>query len=523
MARPSRAACLLVATLVASARANAGHAWMPADEYARLHGAAADDPRLRGAAADDPIDADLRRSVAQFAPRTTVQETSALLARLMQPDLRDNAVFVLGGKVFATRRFLRQGEKNQGLCVTLRSAVKRGPLPNVAFAHLSGATGGDADHHFLKGEENGVPTTVIAKRGGYAQRGILLPNPYFGAGRVGTGGDLDRWQSQTTALRRAAAKRAFSKRIPRVFWRGTCDNHEGLPSLVGRRVPTPARRRLVDTEKRPRRRLMDTEKRRRKTCSQENGNRARLLAASLTLARPDVFDAKCNHLAPPKNFTCREGAARAELEAAYASVSSKPRAAMDTRWVAPEDYADFRYVLNLPGQTSGSYSRNLNHLWATGGVVLLWDEPIVEWYYPLLETGVTHLVVNRSTAKKVIKRLETNKKEYKRLAAGAARIADYVMSAGGMANYFDHVLEAVRRHLRYDLVLDDRRALLELLERKWSKEASGESGPGACDRLVEFKVTSRTLRMRHPTGPAREVWDVVERRRNICETLRGMK
>jgi len=157
------------------------------------------------------------------------------------------------------------------------------------------------------------------------------------------------------------------------------------------------------------------------------------------------------------------------------------------------------------------YSRNLNHLWATGGVVLLWDEPIVEWYYPLLQTGVTHLVVNRSTAAAVVDRLEANPAEYKRLAAGAARIANYVMSAEGMANYLDHVLEAVRRHVRYDLVLDDRRALLELLE-SW----------GACKRLVEWKVTSRKVEMKRPSGPERKVWDVVQKARNICETLRGM-
>ena len=44
-------------------------------------------------------------------------------------------------------------------------------------------------------------------------------------------------------------------------------------------------------------------------------------------------------------------------------------AVKDSRWVEPEDYARYKYVLNLPGQTSGSYSRNLNHLWAVGACV----------------------------------------------------------------------------------------------------------------------------------------------------------
>ena len=41
-------------------------------------------------------------------------------------------------------------------------------------------------------------------------------------------------------------------------------------------------------------------------------------------------------------------------------------AIVDTAWVEPEAYATHRYLLNLPGETSGSYSRNLNHLWARG-------------------------------------------------------------------------------------------------------------------------------------------------------------
>ena len=43
--------------------------------------------------------------------------------------------------------------------------------------------------------------------------------------------------------------------------------------------------------------------------------------------------------------------------------------------------------------------RNLNHLWATRAVVLLWDSEIVEWYYPALEAGRTHLALNRSTCR----------------------------------------------------------------------------------------------------------------------------
>ena len=99
----------------------------------------------------------------------------------------------------------------------------------------------------------------------------------------------------------------------------------------------------------------------------------RLLGAALTLQRPDLFDVKCSYLAPPSNFTCAQTEVgthhRLELEEARRLVLLSPRAVKDSRWVEPEDYARYKYVLNLPGQTSGSYSRNLNHLWAVGACV----------------------------------------------------------------------------------------------------------------------------------------------------------
>ena len=106
----------------------------------------------------------------------------------------------------------------------------------------------------------------------------------------------------------------------------------------------------------------------------EAGNRARLLAASLTVARPDAFDVKCSRLDPPKNFSCiherdlrfahaawwGKPQSAAELIAARDAVLGHRDQATDASWSQPEDYVKQRFVLNLPGQTTGSYSRNLN-------------------------------------------------------------------------------------------------------------------------------------------------------------------
>ena len=82
----------------------------------------------------------------------------------------------------------------------------------------------------------------------------------------------------------------------------------------------------------------------------------------------------------------------------------------------------YKYVLNLPGKTDGSYSRNLNHLWAVGSAVLLWDGPVVEWLYPALKHGETHASVSRSSAKAVVDDLESHPMKYKKLVEGAARV-----------------------------------------------------------------------------------------------------
>ena len=76
---------------------------------------------------------------------------------------------------------------------------------------------------------------------------------------------------------------------------------------------------------------------------------------------------KCSRSAPPSDFSCVSGQERWEHDQARSSVVRNPAKVLDDKWVEPEDYARYQYLLNLPGETSGSYSRNLNHL-RGGGV-----------------------------------------------------------------------------------------------------------------------------------------------------------
>ena len=155
------------------------------------------------------------------------------------------------------------------------------------------------------------------------------------------------------------------------------------------------------------------------------------------------------------------------------------------------------------GQTGGSYSRNLNHLWATGAIVLLWDTPIVEWYYPGLTPGATHLVVNAASAPEALDKANADPDALEALRAGAQKVDDEHVCASCLADYFRRVFDAIRERVSYHLVLDDSSTVLRLAESE-----------GACDAFYEAVVVRRV--------ESEGVYhDRVRRGCNLCAALRG--
>ena len=329
--------------------------WSPADEFARLH---------EGHNVTERVEAELNRSLQFFTAPRSPEETHERLAEMLSSrarvsstssrispkqvevrggggEIRDYAVLVLWGEVFMARPYVSR-EKGAGHGVLLRTAWQRRSYGNVAFLHLEHESGGDGN--CLGGRAERWPTTVIAKRKGYKQCGILVPNPYFGSGGLdGTCGILDRWAAKAEEVIAKAKKRPLTTRTAKAFWRGDCRLHGKKP------------------------------------CIHEHGNQLRMLGVSLTARRPDLFDARCrvhrSPYRPPQDFSCAADAD--ELEDARRDVLKKPPTTQHV--AATKDFSQWRYVLNLPGRTTGSYSRNLNHLWASRSVVLLWDTKVVEW------------------------------------------------------------------------------------------------------------------------------------------------
>ena len=80
--------------------------------------------------------------------------------------------------------------------------------------------------------------------------------------------------------------------------------------------------------------------------------------------------------------------------------------------------------------------------------MLLWDASFVEWYYPALASGATHVAINRSTGIATMERLEANPAEFSKLVAGAKAIAELHTCPHCLASHWKDVFEAMRRRPR---------------------------------------------------------------------------
>jgi hypothetical protein len=224
---------------------------------------------------------------------------------------------VLEGRAYVSERFAgrdltQTGAKNQHHLAFL-STMHR-PCPNSAYNFYEAATGHvkglsrNQESHFL-------PPLVMAKRDGYDMLGLLVPNPYFAERRNA----LEWWARCLEKIYARVAQRPFESRIPRVFWRGVIRNHD----LEG-------------------------------GCVLEAGNEARLQATTLSYAYPDAVDVKCTTVndCEVAKEPC-PGRPRDEHEIATAANHSLISAGAHTD---RENYTMYKYVLNLPGSTSGSYA-----------------------------------------------------------------------------------------------------------------------------------------------------------------------
>ncbi|KAJ1451275.1 hypothetical protein M885DRAFT_620972 [Pelagophyceae sp. CCMP2097] len=355
----------------------------------------------------------MRRSVDAY-PRIVGREgVERYLAALLEHD--DHLVVVLDQSVFVTKRFL-VATKHRKHAMLLKSAAKYVKLPNMAYLFDRDSTGESLNEAISAAQPGaqGLPVAVISKRQGHATPGILVPNPFFAAG------NLTDWGAFAAGLRRCAAAAPWAGRDARLFWRGNIGNHGPL-------------------------------------CGREGGNYARLAAMSLTLEDATRFDVRCAKCHPRDDLVhpCPAHAYDAQMRQLARDNCSAIR---DGAWWDPKDYARSKFVLNLPGTTSGGYSRNLNHLWSLGAVVVLWACRVAEWYYPALRDGETHVTVDKANASETLDSLGGDARWTASLTANAKRVYDDLLCPQCQADYMRAFGAAIRDRFELALVLDDARA-----------------------------------------------------------------
>ncbi|KAJ1459043.1 hypothetical protein M885DRAFT_76304 [Pelagophyceae sp. CCMP2097] len=381
----------------------------------------------QGRTPHDMIFLELKRSLSIYKQLSGVGEVSDFVRRIV--GIPYMSVMILDNRLIVDRRMLHI-KKGLHHVEFVKSIMERGPLPNIVYQFEANADGIQSDDQLFR---EGCPTPkafpaasdvrvkpksrikqkvveplpkiVIAKRYGYDQCGLLMPNCYFDA--------IGKWDKLSKEIIAATKRIKFEDRDSRVFWRGTI--------------------------------------REQSDCADDTGNFARLQAVSLSAAHPDTFDVKCTSCQPrdEKKRACAALPYDADMRRAMGRGN---RSAISGEHVDKTTFGNYRYQLNLPGSVSGSYSRNLNHLWMLGSAVVLWDAPYVEWYYPALKDGVTHVTVNKSDAFSVVRGL--SEARTLKLAAEAARVHREFLSAGALAAYWRELVRQYRDHFGLAAVVD---------------------------------------------------------------------
>lgn len=232
------------------------------------------------------------------------------------------------------------------------------------------------------------PVLAIARKFKEADGGILVPNPYFEGVR--------KWATLSDIFFTEAAANPWAARDEHLFWRGVVDWN-----------------------------------------SSADGKRERSECASLSDRSPEFFDVKA--------------VSRLLLSAR----DPKEHVAVKS-FVPPADYCHWKYLVNLPGRTSGSYSRNLNHLWTTGSVVMQWESNpgkgpnFEEWYYPGLESNVTHVEAGSHNAETMVKYLREHDEMAQQIRSAGAAVYDNFICPCCIASHFVNVFRQLGEKMTFE-------------------------------------------------------------------------
>ena len=328
-------------------------------------------------------------------------------------------VFVdAGGRGSCTQKCALFLDQFLSMLAARRRCGAAADLPAAAFFFREHSAGCAADDARCAAS----PTLVIAKVADAAP-GIMAPNPYFGT--------FPAWEARAARVREAAARPA-AERTRKVFWRGSARPSEDA-NATGCAAPLE-----VDGHASP-------------------GLEVRMAALSLALRYPETFDVAAVFKHEKTRALHRRqlvdwlrcDAARRGFPGSDARDAFAPGAArlLAAGRVEPSEFPAYAVLASLPGDTHGSFSQHLNHLWAAGSAVLLWrwaeSRPLYsEWYYAGLKDGATHVEVRRAGAAvlDVADRLLGDGARRARLGAAAAEVHDALLCPCCLSDFYADLL-----------------------------------------------------------------------------------
>jgi len=393
---------------------------------------------------------EMRRSVRSFDAAKDKHDAQTYVRQVLNGPVSSSIgrLVVINGKIYGNKDMAYSGEGPK-FVVMATHALRRRDTGNVALLHLAGASRRcfpPFEWQKKKWAEapGWVPTTLVARKHAEEDCGILVPNPYFvdsAARATGIFNNNLYGHHSTPSVLNASAARPWARRKATAFWRGKL------------RKAT-------------------------KSCVSEIGNYARFEAMGLTLKNhafgDRLFDVKSTFGYPLhgewynaswlQQRNCLDVDKDFGGPKKFEKLVARLEEAVDhEKMYIEEDYCDYKMLLHLPGGTSGSYSRNLNHLWASGGVVLFWKQSAPEHYYAGLEDGVSHAVVDMVTARDVATRVLKDEAFAARLRKGAAAVQRDLVCDSCLTDYVSEVLLELRSWFKGELALDGRAALRETL------------------------------------------------------------
>ena len=245
--------------------------------------------------------------------------------------------------------------------------------------------------------------------------------------------------------------------------------------------------------------------------TQAYGNYARLQAFAAAAEHPDRVDAACVNGGGNSEAACTVPLPQCQKYVEDFN-SGLGRGANVGGWAKRYDaYRRAKYLLNLPGAYTGSYSKNANHLWRTGGVFLRWVAPYVEWYHPALVHGENYLDVSRHSVAATVDALEANPTAAEAIgragrdihdaflcpvqcmnqipAARPDSLFDFRTGPMCLVRFLKTTLEAYHEHLGLGLVLDDPAEASKFFRAHLP-----------CDILVDARHPSHQRRAPQPIG-----------------------